>query len=117
MLDVVVTTGLQYVEEAMQITLEVGMRVRQRIPNTGLGSKVDNKIQWMRIKQFIQPLSIDQIDLMKSEIWNLLKLGKPGLFEPDIIVIIQIVDSHYCVSQTTQFFGEMKANKASGTGN
>ncbi len=45
MFDLVMSAILEYVDEAVDIALDIGIRIRYGIPNTCLGSEIDNDIE------------------------------------------------------------------------
>ena len=87
------SAALEHIDKSDQIRVHVCMRIFKGISDTGLGRKIDDNIEMIVVKKLIQAVAIGQVHFRKGEIGVWQNIFQTGLFEPHIIVRIQIVDT------------------------
>ena len=117
MWNVRVTAPFQYVHEADQIAVNVGMRVFNRVTYAGLGSQVHDTIQRILAKQGLNRRSVGHVDLVERELRMIDNLCQPIAFQLNIVIVVQIVETKDMVTTLKESFGQMKTNEPSGTRN
>src|SRR5712692_5013931 len=93
MLDLGLTAALQNVEKSHQIALDVSVRIGQRIAYSGLGCQVHDALRLLARKQLVHAGTVGQIKLDKVKPLVTGQQGEACLFEPDIVVGVEIVDA------------------------
>lgn len=114
-LDLVVAAGFQNVQESDQITLQVGIRVRDRVAHACLGGEVHDLVEFFFGKEFVQRLLVVDSHFYESAVLVLGALHHgavgevvAGLFdaafaestvlEAYIVIVINIVEAYHFVA-------------------
>ncbi len=58
MFDAVVSASLQYIDEANNIAVDIGMRVGQTVTNTSLGSQIAYPVEFLPFKKRIKVIAV-----------------------------------------------------------
>ena len=59
----------------------------------------------------------NEIQALESETRLLLQLGQPGLLQADIVIVIEVVETHHLVSASQQQLRSVEADETGGAGN
>ena len=66
----------------------------------------------MLLKQLVKGRAICYINWVKSEIRICLYYVQSGMFQPDIVVVVDIIDTHNIKSKLAKFFGKVKSDES-----
>lgn len=67
MLDLVSLAGLQDIEEALYVGVDIGVRVFDGVAYSCLGCQVDHVVELVFFKQCFYVLAVDQVELDKAD--------------------------------------------------
>lgn len=93
MLNAAVSAALQNVHEPGDIRVDVGMGILPRITDSSLSRQMHNPLWLLFPKYFLDGWRLGHIGFEKTEVLTGLQSLKAGLFETDIVIIIQIIDA------------------------
>ena len=116
MTDAVMAARLQDVDEALDIALHIGLRIDQGVAHARLGGEVDHDFEAVVGEQPRDARGIGQVDPRETESEHRLEPGKARLLKPDIIVVVDIIETDDVPALLQKRAGEVKANKACGAG-
>ena len=91
--DAVVPASLQNVRGADHVAVDVGVWVLDRIPHAGLRAEVDHPLELLLRKELRHPGAVGEIELHEAERWLLLEQREASLLEPDVVVVVQVVEA------------------------
>ena len=93
------------VGEPHQIALHVRVRVRDGVAHTGLRRQIHHPVEGMRCEQRLQGRSILKRTPYESEIPGQgPELFQPCLLEGNVIVVVEVVETHHRITTTQQGF-------------
>ena len=115
--DVVMAAPLQDIDEADEVTVHVGMGVRNRIADPGLGGEIDDDLGLLVFKQGFHGPAVGELRPDKAEVLLLFQDGQAGLFEGDVVVVVQVVQADHVPAVLEQPPGKVKADEPCGPGN
>lgn len=90
----VTTARFQNVEKPDQIRLRIGIRIVQRVAHSGLRSEVNDLFVVAVFEQRGQSALIDNVQPLERKIDQRLQSLQTRLFEFDVVIRIEIVDTH-----------------------
>ena len=103
----VMAAAFQDIRKALQIGIDVGMGVGERMAHPGLRGEMDDVGKLLRRKQCGCGGTIGQIELDGPKSGRAVKLLQPRLFESRIVVRRQIVHAHDPAPYLEQAAGHM----------
>jgi hypothetical protein len=56
-----VPAAFENIDKADKVRIDIGLRISQRISDTGLGSKIDHDVKIVGVEKIIQSITINQI--------------------------------------------------------
>jgi hypothetical protein len=115
--NLLMTTCFQDIHEADQIRIDVGLRIRQGVPHTGLSGQVNDSIEAMSFKQSIDAVTIFQSQLLKVESGTTFQKSESIMFEPGLIIVVQIVEADHGVASIQQASGRVHPDETRCSGN
>ena len=112
-----VTAGFQNVIKANQVCLHIGIGVRNGIPNACLRTEVYYDFRFILLKDSFNHRLVCQIAFYKTEIFKLLQFIQPSFFQPNIIIMIHIIQANDLnpLHRGEQSLRKVRANKARRT--
>src|SRR5690625_127001 len=140
MLHWIVTTPLQNVQTACDVAVNIGEEIFKAVANPRLGGQVNHHIALLSLEQLLHPLPVPEVQVVK------VVEGKPGAFDTleaavtvasaghldplpadacltqsselqvDIVVVIEIVQSHHLMAIRQQPLHQMKPDKSRSAG-
>ncbi len=128
--DIVMTAGFENVDESHNITFDIGVWVFQTVAHTRLCSQVAHVIELFLFEKRHQCIAVFEIHPYEgiSRIFRALhsrvpffgfagnsRFGQAGIFEIDVVVIVDVVDADHFIASFQQPFGKVKANESGGT--
>ena len=85
---------LQQHDLSLDIAAQIGVRIDQRVSNAGLGRQVHDPVDPAFLgEQLRDGVAIGDIEAPEGEAGPALKSGQPGFLQPDVVVVIQVVDA------------------------
>jgi len=105
------TATLQHVHEPHQVGVDVGVRVLDAVAHARLGGQMDHHVEPAVANQAQHPISCYQIDPLEGEAGIGSEQGQPRLFEPRIVIGIQVVQPDDAMPLFQQASGEVKTDK------
>ena len=99
----------------MAIGRHVDMRILHTVSYTCPGCKIKDCLKRVSGKQFIQNLKILYITMIKGEILILSQIIQPMLLEPDIVIVVQIVQPDNCKTLIQQNLGCFRTYETGST--
>ena len=91
MFDMVLPTPLEEVHEAENIAVNIGMGVLDRVADTCLCSEIHHTVKLFNSKKILHPLPVGKIQLYKPEIFKCPQYIEAGLFQSNIVIVIEVV--------------------------
>lgn len=120
MLDGVVAAGLQDVEEADEVALEVGARVLDGVADARLGSEVHHYIEAVLSEQALDEGGIAQVAAHEGEAAVCVGLGQhaqAGVLDTGVVVAVEVVETDdNVIGLLEQLLDEERADKAGCSG-
>ncbi len=117
MLHLVVSAPFQNIQKSDNIGINVGLGIFNGITNASLSSQIDNMSELLRLEEIAHGLIILKIDVHMLEQRAFLQNGKTCLFEVDVVIVVEVVESHDFMPFRNQAAGQMKTNEAGCAGN
>ena len=90
--DCIVAAARQYVHHADDVTLNVAIRILQRIANAGLRTQVHDPLEFFSGEQRRHLIAVCQIQMDEPKRWARLQPREPRLFERNVVIVIEIVE-------------------------
>ena len=118
--DRIVSHALEQVEESHDVAVNVGIGVFDRIAYPGLCRQIDDGIEFFSSEQVLQGLSVFEVHLdepvsgitialhrlsFRNEIPVNACRFEPGVFEPDIVIVIDRIYADDLIARFEQSFG------------
>ena len=116
MFHAVVAAALQDAQEARDIRIDIGVRIDQRVTDTGLCGEMDHPVWLVLGEQSINGDAILQTGLDESEAGARRQFRKPGLLQCHVIVGIEIVEADDLVAAVQQRLGRVKSDETRNAG-
>src|SRR5689334_5720182 len=92
------------------------MRIDQRVAHARLGGQMYDASDRVLEKQLFHPLTVGQIELHELKPVQRTQQGQARLFEPDVVVVVQIIETDDLVSTVDQTPGNVEADEPGSTG-
>ena len=108
---IIIPATFEDIHKALQISVDIGVRVFQRITYPGLRRQMDDAVRLFFGKDTGHRFLVLDRDTVKPEGGMVSNPRKARFFQGDIVIIIQIVDAHNLVSACQQAFNAMHADK------
>lgn len=118
--DRIVSHALEQVEESHDVAVNVGIGVFDRIAYAGLCRQIDDGIEFFSSEQVLQGLSVFEVHLdepvsgitialhrlsFRNEVPVNACRFEPGVFEPDIVIVIDRIYADDLIARFEQSFG------------
>src|SRR5450631_1409604 len=116
MFGAIVTAALQHVDEALDICVDIGVRVFKRIANTGLGCEMNDDWKMMLLEKRFGSRAIGQIEFHKGEIGMALQNLETRFFQFGVVITVDRVKAHYHATVRQQTLRNVKPDKAGSSG-
>jgi hypothetical protein len=117
MLDRVVPTALEDVDEGDEIGVHVGVRVGEGIAHAGLGGEMDHALGPHPGEEVRNGGAVGEVELLEGEAGAPLELGQAGEFEADVVIVIEDVHAVDLIAAVQEALGEVETDKTGDTGN
>lgn len=117
MVNLCLTTSLEYLQKAYNVAVNVCMRIDEGISDAGLGCQVHDSADWLFSKQGCHTFAVSQIHFDEPELRERRKLRKPRFFEAHIVILIEIVEAQHMIAALQQPSGHVVPDKAGRAGN
>jgi len=101
-----VAASLKDIGETGQVALNVGRRVNHGVANPGLGCQVNDSIKMLAGKESCRGCPVSQVGPDKTERGMTLQLLQAGLFQRNVVVIVQIIAADYAVAAGKEALGQ-----------
>ncbi len=83
----------EHVKKAHDVALHIAVRVFKGVAHSRLRCEVHNRVKGAGSKKFFHPFSVLEGHLAKRKILVLFYLLKARLFQADVVVVVEVVDS------------------------
>src|SRR5438046_636623 len=103
--------------EADQVGIDISRGVFDRIAHPGLGGKMHHRVEFSGCEKLAHRLALDDVELLKKEPGTRAQALQARLLEPDVVVIVQIVDAHNLVAAIEQLMRLRRADESGGPRN
>lgn len=111
--------GLEHVEEADEVALEVGARVLDRVADARLGGEVHHDVESVRGEQTLDEGGVAQVAAHEGEAAVGVGLGQHAqarVLDAGIVVVVEVVEADDgVIGLLEQLLDEEGADEASGT--
>jgi hypothetical protein len=108
----IVPASFQNVHEAREVAVHVCVGILQRIPDSGLGSQMNNDLGFFSFKEVRHTLSVGKIENAKPEPGALLQDCKTIILESNFVVCIEVVHPDNIISVAQEFPRQMKTDES-----
>src|SRR5690606_30052830 len=112
MLHRVPSTALKDVQEAAEVPLRIGMRIRDGVAPPGLRGEVDHALRSQPRKRCLYRITVADLNPFVVEPVVFLEKGETSLFERDVVVRVQVVEAAHLLSATQQSPRHVKADES-----
>jgi hypothetical protein len=116
MLDIVMTTPFEHVQQAGNIGIDVDMGICQRIANTGECGEVDHPRGTLPPEQIGNSVAIGEIGLSEPEPREGVEARQAVFLQPDVVGIIQVIKPDDLPSQLQQAERKVRPDEARRSG-
>ena len=116
MLSLVMPTAFENVQEPIDVTGGVGVRIDQGIPDAGLRRQMHHAPNGMLFEERRYTRTIGQIQFDELKLGMRTQAGQPRFLETHVIVVIQIVQTEHGVTAIEQSPAHMRPDKSGGAG-
>ncbi len=116
MLHLLMTAAFHDVQKPGEIAVCIGMGIFQRITYTGLCGQVDHAVKSVIAEQCRHTVAIGQFHLPELKTIKAVQPVETALFQADVVVVIEIVDTDDPVSHLNQFLAGKCADKTRRAG-
>src|SRR5262249_10272765 len=93
------------------------VRIRQRVPHARLRREMDDSCGAIVGEKAIHSFSIAQVELSECKAFLPLELIEPGVLQPHIVVVVDVVEPDDVVAPRKKAPADMKTDKSGGAGN
>jgi hypothetical protein len=111
-----VPAALQHVGEAGQVAVDVGHRIRQGVAHAGLRAEVHHALETVAREQVGHGRAVGQVDALEAELRAALEPRQPLALEPDVVVVVEVVDADHAVAARQQALRDAGADEAGDAG-
>ena len=87
-----------------------------RIPHPGLSRQMDHHVKSVTLEELLHLPAVLKIHLMEFKIGEALQLLQAIPLQGDVIVVVDVIQTHHLPSFAEQAMGQMKADKAGASG-
>ena len=117
MLHLMMTASLQNIVESNQVTLDISIRIRDRISHASLSSQIHHHLWLMLLKELVHYRLVSDTAIYHGKAIELLQSAKSLLLDMHIIVVVHIINAHYLdvLHFLQQSKSQVAADKASST--
>ena len=116
-----VAAGLEHVEEAYQVALEVGARVLDGVANARLGGEVHNDVETVLGEQALDKGGVAQVAAHEGEAAVCIGLGQHAqarVLNAGVVVAVEVVEANdRVIGLLEQLLDEECADKTGGASN
>ena len=112
----IVAAGLEDVEEADDVRLDVDVRVRDRIAHARLRGEVDDDVELFRFKELEHERLVRHVALEEAVSVVPAEDVQPGILQVDVVVIVHAVEPDDLVPLLQQTHSEMHPDKTGSAG-
>lgn len=105
MLYLVVAAAFENIGKADDIAVDIGVRVLQGIANAGLGSQVDDLVEFLGGEQCFHSDPVTDIEFDEAEVGMAGQPGQPAFLEADVVIVIHVVEADDLVAPRQQAQG------------
>ena len=108
----------QHVDMARQVGADIGVRVDQRITDTGLRAEVNDRLDHLIMQRRLDGGHVREIQFVEGEepAMALAQRIEPRAFQRHGIIIVKIVDAHHGMALRHQPVSDMHADEPCRTG-
>src|SRR5690242_16525788 len=114
MLASVMPAAFEDVGEALQIGIDVGVRLLERVTHPGLRREMHNLRKSIRLEECSRSGAVGDIDPLEAESLFILECLDPRLFKSGIVVWRHVVDADHATSRREQSPSHMRADESGG---
>lgn len=112
--------GLEHVEEADEVALEVGARVLDGVADSRLGGEVHHDVEAVLGEQPLDEGGVAQVAAHEGEATLGVGLGKHAqtrVLDTGVVVAVEVVEADdHVIGHLEQLLDEERADKAGGSG-
>ena len=112
----VVAAAFEYVEEAREVGIHVGVRMVERMANARLRRQMDHDGCALRGEQRGGAIAVGKVELLEPERRERRQLGEAGTLERDVVIRVEIVDADDGAALRGEAPRDVIADEARGAG-
>ena len=105
--------ALENVTKTHQVAVDVSLGVFNTVAHSCLGGKIDHGIKLLGGKQLRQSLAVGDVHFDETELSR--QFGQTGMFEANVVIVVEIVEPDDLVSPFDQAFRYIIADKPCGS--
>ena len=117
MVDTMRAAALEHMQRAHDVRLHVGMRIFHGVADAGLCGEVHHPLRPVIGKGLFNAVAVGQISAGKLEVRMSLQALEPGLFQPHVVVVAEIIEPHDGFAAREQSLRRMETDKTRRAGN
>ncbi len=115
-LHAVVPAALQHVHEADHVAVDVGVRILDRVPHSGLCREVDHLLESTGGEQRVHPCPIGDVELAEREAGTPGQARQTRVLQRRVVIVVQVVDADHLVAPLEQRDGDVRTDETGSAG-
>src|SRR5262245_47858725 len=112
----VVAAALEHVEKALQVGVDIGMRIDQRMPHAGLRGEMHDLRKLVLGEQRRHAGAVGEVELDEAIAVQPGELGQPRLLKGRVVVAVDVVETDHGAASLQQAARDMEADEACRAG-
>ena len=115
-LDATVAAGLEHVDEADQVRLDVRVRIGQRIAHARLRRQVDHALRAKLGERTFERRPVLERTAHEAEVRVRRELGEARFLQRRVVVVVEVVVAEHVVAAREQALAQGRSDEAGGAG-
>ena len=111
MLHAAMSAPFEDVQKADQITVDVRVRIGDRIAYAGLRREMNDPVKSLRDEQRLKPTAIAELHAHKTKARSTTQPSEACVFERRVVVVVHVVESDDLITAGEQSLGRVGADK------
>src|SRR5690242_6096649 len=110
------TAALENIDEADEVAIDIGVRIRHGISHSRLRREVDHFVESLALEQAWHRRTIRDVHPFELKPGIGGELGEPGFLEPDVVIVVEVVDPDDFIALFKEPRGYMRSDEPRRTG-
>ena len=112
----VVAAAFEDVQEALDIGVDVGVRIFNRVAHAGLRGEIDDAVEAFFSKECLHGFAVRDIGFDKTKTIAAFEAGQAGVLEAHVVIGVHVVEADNFVAAIEQDFAGVRADEPGRAG-